>query len=426
MKAVLKTVTKRIFRMQLPRLPRPLWLRVLALPLLMVTLPGQLLAEEIQYDWQGVERIVAVGDLHGDYDNYLQVLREAGVVNRRGKWSAGETHLVQVGDVPDRGPDTDRIMRHLMGLEKQARRAGGRVHVLIGNHEALNIIGDLRYVDPGEYEALKSRSAKRLRDDYYDRVVEYLRSQAERPTIDGAFREEWNEKHPLGFVEHRQIWHPEGEFGRWVLGHNAVIRINNILFMHAGLGRPYLGLGIAELNDRIRNELRNPGVIDPDAERLIQSEEGPLWYRGFARPAGPEEAEHLAAVLETYDVERVVVGHTPDYGLVKPHFDSRVIAIDSGISSSYGGFRASLIIEGQALTAVQRGERIPIPDSEEGLLEYYRQIQAIDPEARNLKVLIYRLENPSEILDESEVESGPAEDGPGEDPAEATVTDSAP
>ena len=60
------------------------------------------------YHWQGVERIVAVGDIHGDYGNYIEVLRAAGLVDKKGKWSGGKTHLVQTGDIPDRGPDTGK------------------------------------------------------------------------------------------------------------------------------------------------------------------------------------------------------------------------------------------------------------------------------------------------------------------------------
>ena len=71
--------------------------------------------------WQDVERIVAVGDIHGDYDNFLKVLQGADIVNRRGNWIAGETHLVQLGDVPDRGPDTSNVIALLKKLEKQAR-----------------------------------------------------------------------------------------------------------------------------------------------------------------------------------------------------------------------------------------------------------------------------------------------------------------
>ena len=94
------------------------WL--LASALVAITLPG--LAATVQDDWQGVERIVAIGDIHGDYDNYIEVLKNAGVINRRGRWSTGKTHVVQVGDIPDRGPGTLRIISHLQKLEKQARR----------------------------------------------------------------------------------------------------------------------------------------------------------------------------------------------------------------------------------------------------------------------------------------------------------------
>ena len=132
------------------------WL--LASALVAITLPG--LAATVQDDWQGVERIVAIGDIHGDYDNYIEVLKNAGVINRRGRWSAGKTHVVQVGDIPDRGPDTLRIISHLQKLEKQASKAGGRLHLLIGNHEHMNITGDLRYVHPGEYEAFETRNSK--------------------------------------------------------------------------------------------------------------------------------------------------------------------------------------------------------------------------------------------------------------------------
>ena len=84
------------------------------------------------YEWTGVERVVAIGDIHGDYANYIAVLEAAGLVDRKGKWSGGETHLVQVGDIPDRGPDTQEIIKHIRKLAKQAKRKGGRVHSLIG------------------------------------------------------------------------------------------------------------------------------------------------------------------------------------------------------------------------------------------------------------------------------------------------------
>ena len=107
-----------------------------------------------------------MGDLHGDYDNYLATLRAAGLVNKRGKWVGGATHFVQTGDVPDRGPDTEKNIDHLSKLAKQAERKGGQVHTLIGNHEAMNVYGDLRYVHVGEYRAFATSNSETLRDRY--------------------------------------------------------------------------------------------------------------------------------------------------------------------------------------------------------------------------------------------------------------------
>ena len=109
-----------------------------------------------EYQWEGVERIVAIGDLHGDYGNYIATLKAAGLIDKKGKWSGGNTHLVQTGDIPDRGPDTGKIIKHITKLGKQAQKKGGRVHNLIGNHEAMNVYGDLRYVHDGEFEVFKT------------------------------------------------------------------------------------------------------------------------------------------------------------------------------------------------------------------------------------------------------------------------------
>lgn len=341
-------------------------------------------------DWQGVERVVAIADVHGDYDNYIEVLKQAGVLNRRGRWDAGATHLVQLGDVPDRGPDTAKIIRHLMGLEKQAKKAGGRVHALIGNHEAMNMTGDLRYVHPGEYAALKSRNAKSLQNRYYQQVVDYLSTQEDAPLIDDAFEDKWRAEHPRGYVEHRQHWHPDGEFGAWVASHNAVIRINRSLFIHAGLSPKYIEQSLDDVNQVVREELRS---LDASEQRVIEDEEGPLWYRGLAMGAETAEvAEQLTALQERFNVDRIVVGHTPGYGTVVPRYDARVLAADSGIGQEYGGHLAAVLIEAGSAYTVQRGERVPLPSSDEGLLSYFRAINDIEPGVNNLMFLIKQLE----------------------------------
>src|SRR4029453_4250905 len=87
------------------------------------------------------ELIFAVGDVHGAYDRFLAILRGAGLVDGRARWTGGRTILVQTGDVLDRGPASRRVLDLLRQLERDAARAGGQVHALIGNHEVMRIVG---------------------------------------------------------------------------------------------------------------------------------------------------------------------------------------------------------------------------------------------------------------------------------------------
>src|SRR5262245_20493020 len=107
--------------------------------------------------WSGVQRVVVFGDLHGEADKFEAMLRDAGLVDAQGDWAGGQTHFVQLGDVPDRGPNSRAILDHLMRLEPQAKRAGGYVHALIGNHEAMNFLGDLRYTSASEFASYADR-----------------------------------------------------------------------------------------------------------------------------------------------------------------------------------------------------------------------------------------------------------------------------
>jgi hypothetical protein len=365
---------------------RLLWAGLL---LLQIFVTQSLYAEEDQ--WQDVERVVAIGDIHGDYDNFLKALKEANVVNRRGNWIAGETHLVQLGDVPDRGPDTDKAIALLQKLERQAERDGGKVHVLIGNHEAMNIYGDLRYVDPGEYAAFRTRNSRRVRNDFYDRDIEKRKLADPEFVANREFRQQWEASIPLGMLEHRSAWGAEGEIGSWVRQHNAVIKINRTLFLHGGISPEVLDMSITEINEQIRHEL-NGGL--GEERGLSEIETGPLWYRGLATNDEEIEKPHLERVLATYDIDRVVIGHTPGLGTIVPRFEGRVLVIDTGLSSYYGGFRASLLLQNNEATTLQREQEIPVPDTKAGVLSYFERIAELEPKAQALQVRIRELVSP--------------------------------
>src|SRR5690349_17370985 len=166
---------------------------------------------------QQPQRIIAVGDLHGDYSAWQDIARGAGIINPKGHWAAGRTILVQMGDVTDRGPDSLKIVRSLQQLEREARGKGGRVIVVLGNHEAMNLLGDNRYTTAGEYAAFADAQSAARRDRVYEanraQLEAFARTQDPKVTPEQV-RTKWMAEHPLGWVEHRLAWGPTGDLGK--------------------------------------------------------------------------------------------------------------------------------------------------------------------------------------------------------------------
>jgi hypothetical protein len=357
--------------------------------LLLAGLPG---AEEARAEdvWKGVERVVAVGDVHGDYDQFLTVLKAAGVVDEKDRWSGGRTHLVQVGDRLDRGPDSRKVMDLMMRLEKEAPKAGGYVHSLIGNHEAMNVLGDLRYVSEGEYAAFVGPDSAFLRMELWKRIVKLRRSKGEPPPGPDD-QSTFDAEHPLGWVEHRRAFSPDGTYGKWIGRQNAVIQIDDSIFLHGGLSPKYADFSIRDLNDRIRKELQD---ADPTSALLASDGDGPLWFRGLAR-GDPALADHLQAVLQRLGARRMVVGHTPTPGLVLPLYEGRLVMIDVGLSKVYGGPPACLVLEEGRAYALHRGKRLLLPEGDRSVADYVREVMALEPDPSRLKALLEGLEAPA-------------------------------
>ena len=302
---------------------------------------------------------MAIGDVHGDYEQFLAVLRSAKLIDSQESWSGEKTHLVQTGDVVDRGPDSRKVMDLLMKLEKEARRAGGWVHFLIGNHEAMNIYGDLRYVSPGEFAAFRDSNSEKTREELYKAHLEQIKSASSPknvPTFDEAFRKKWESEHSLGYTEHRREMGPSGKYGKWIRSHDTVVKINDTLFLHGGIGPKYVDWGVRQINERVREELEDFTKLQGG---IVMDGEGPLWYRGLAQ--GDERALelHVEAVLKNNEAERMVIGHTPTDGAVLPQFGGKVLVIDVGLSRVFDSRlrMACLVIKNGKPYALHRGEK---------------------------------------------------------------------
>jgi hypothetical protein len=309
------------------------------------------------------ERIVAVGDVHGAFDRYVAILREAGIIDEDRKWAAGRDVFVQLGDVLHRGPDSRKVLDLLRDLERDAARAGGRVYYLLGNHEVMRMQADLRYVHPEEYAAFRSPDARDLRDRAYRVVVARQRAAARdagEPFDERAFRAFFEDETPLGLVEMQMAFDPTGEYGEWLRRHDVILEINEVVFVHGGISPAVASRGCAAIAAAARAELREDRIADPGREALLlDSEDGPLWYRGLAD--GTATARDVDAVLDALGAARLVIGHTPtpDHRIATT-FDGRVIAIDTGMLGGEwypGGVASALEIRDGAVTAVYDGRR---------------------------------------------------------------------
>jgi hypothetical protein len=340
--------------------------------------------------WDAVGRVVAVGDIHGDYDQLVTVLRDTGLVDDKTRWVGGKAWLVQTGDRVDRGPDSRKVMDLLQRLEKEAKKAGGAVQALLGNHEAMNMLGDLRYVTPEEFAAFRGPDSERRRDAYWEALQADPKKKGEPPLGDEE-RKRFDAEHPLGWVEHRLAFRPDGEYGAWLKRENAVIRVGETLFLHGGLSPKYADFALRDLNEKIRAELADP---DPLTALVSQDPDGPLWFRGLAQ-GDPALAAHLEAVLAKHRCRRMVVGHTvTDGNLVFPRYAGRVVQIDVGLSKVYGGPPAALVLEDGKAFAIHRGKKLALPETEgEPVLRYVREVAALEPSPARLQPVIERLES---------------------------------
>jgi len=280
-------------------------------------------------------------------------------------------------------------------LAKQAKKKGGYVHLLIGNHETMNVVGDLRYVSPGEYAAFVTKNSARLQNAQWERQLVWM--QANTPNFAEmdieAFRKEWELQIPLGWVEHRQAWSSNGEYGKWTEDNPVAIQINDTLFLHGGISAKYCKFSLQSLTEQVIAAMQN---YDPSIETIMNDPLGPVWYRGLAMEEEEDVfSQTLDNILNRYGAKRIVIGHTPTGGVVWPRFDQRVVANDTGIATYYGSHKGLLELTAEGATAIYDQQRIPLPLLNSGREDYLRAVIELDPNNAQMKQRLANMLAPS-------------------------------
>ena len=365
------------------------------------------------------ESVVAIADVHNAFDDFVAILRHTGLIDKQNHWTGGKTTFVQVGDLLDRGPKPREVMDLMMALEKEAAQASGRVVSLLGNHEVMNIMGDLRYVIPGNYASFADGNSEKRQKAAYDEYVKWKGSHAsllaELSQPMELTEAEWMARHPAGFIEQREAFGPKGEYGEWLRGHDAMAEIDGVIFLHGGIHPDLANTKPDAMNKRIHDEmkafdaseqyLQNEKLILPfftlqEINSVLQAEvvaelksrvlanderqakvlqflrhedwfsvrvNGPLWFRGYDQWSEEEGAPQVSKLLERYKATHLVVGHTVQKGgRIRPRFGNKVFLIDTGMLSSYypGGRASALEICGDGkFIAVYLDQQVVLLDS---------------------------------------------------------------
>lgn len=246
-----------------------------------------------QFDFQNVSKIAAISDIHGQYDVMIKLFTENGIVDENLHWSFGDGHVVITGDIFDRGDQVTEILWFVYKLEAEAEKAGGKIHMLLGNHEVMILNGDVRYIHK------KYRYASAITKQMYT-----------------------------------YLFDKNSVLGDWLRTKPVTISINDIVFLHAGFSRDLIdkNISIDDINYSFRNKLIDGDRLEIEQDSILSEiyfNNGPIWYRGYVDSEKFSE-EDAVYILQKLGKKHIVVGHTSMQSIVSLYND-RIFMIDSSI-----------------------------------------------------------------------------------------------
>ncbi len=255
-------------------------------------------------EYPAVNNIIAIGDIHGDYNLLIDLLKLNKLINNQHIWIGGETFLVQVGDIFDRGGRDDtyndensefKIINFLITLKKQAINNNGNVILLIGNHELMNFQGVFDYVSKMGFNNFKSKNERKIflkpGNSFCKKIAKYFK---------------------------------------------CIVKIGNIVFVHAGINTNISN----KYNIKFINELMTKYLLgnlktcdSKQFKELFLYNSSVLWYRGLGGTA--VNCNNVDIILDNLNAKCIVIGHTQQYN-ISYRCNKKVWRIDTGMSQAFG------------------------------------------------------------------------------------------
>jgi hypothetical protein len=293
--------------------------------------PTKLSAEDDAPRYAAARRIVAVGDLHGDLAATRAVLRAAGAIDDKDAWIGGDLVLVQTGDQLDRADDERAILDLLDRLAEDAKKAGGALHVLNGNHEIMNVALDFRYVTEGGFKDFTDVPGVNLSDPKLQQLPANARPRG------AAFL-------------------PGAPYAKRLAKRHLSVVVGDTVFVHGGVLPKHARYGLGKMEKQVRAWMEGAAPSPPS---IVTSEDGPVWTRRYSAAPERQDCAILSEALEALSAKRMVVGHTVQRGGISPGCDEKVWRIDCGLAAHYGGPSEALEIVADEVRVIRGGAQAP-------------------------------------------------------------------
>lgn len=274
--------------------------------------------ENEKSEFSKVNKQFIVSDIEGNFGALRKLLQAGNVIDSAFNWTFGDGHLVLTGDFVDRGTQQTEVLWFIYALEDKAKAAGGYVHYVLGNHEIMNMNGDLRYLH-GKYQ----QSADALGERYINLLGQ------------------------------------NSELGRWLRTKNVVEKVGDILFCHAGISQPVNALDIAttKINKLVRPYYADSTYKYNSAQtEILYSDMGPFWYRGYYYGNARASSAQVDSTLSLYKVKRIATGHTVIADTISVLYGGRLINTD--VHHAKGKSEGILVEDGNYYRVNAAGEKI--------------------------------------------------------------------
>ncbi|KAK4850330.1 hypothetical protein QYF36_005752 [Acer negundo] len=281
------------------------------------------------------DRLIAIGDLHGDLEKSKQAFKIAGLIDDSDRWVGGSSTVVQIGDVLDRGDDEIKILYFLEKLKREAQKYGGKLITMNGNHEIMNIEADFRYVTRNGLKEFENWANWFCIGSQIKSLCVGLEKPSDIfygiPLVCKNVPKEYQHATRARIAALR----PDGPIARRFLSQNVtVLVIGNSVFVHGGLLKYHVDYGFDRINEEVRDWINGLMGKSAPAPPYCRGRNSLVWLRKYSNELAKDcDCSALEHVLSTIPgVKRMIMGHTIQEVGINGVCDDRAIRIDVGMS----------------------------------------------------------------------------------------------